>query len=249
MTLAEVRDRVRRLLGVVPAVDTLMAGAAAGDNVSWQPHPSNALLNQCIEKACACVSVEAKVTDDGAPLLVDVDAQTEDGPYEVKLGELEGYRAGALNTVKSCWWHTTDGGDYFLTPTTFYSRERSVLRDWARPPGMPYWYAVEDYRLWLIPAPDTAGQVRIRAGFGMIAPTQDAQDFRGLPNDYMQYLIDIAALEVAMAMPGDTEMQQRIQILSAKRQLAIEMIARWYGSDKQEAAQAQITARTTRRTY
>lgn len=231
MNLAQSRDVVRRRLGQVPPIDTTLAGAKPGDAPSWDPSPSNAAINQCISEACSMITTECGVVDNANVIEVPIDAQTDNGPYLVPLNTLTGQPTDQVVTVKNAWWaDTSEGGDRPLVPQSFEGRERVNWRDWSREPGLPAWYAVDNYRVYLMPAPANGGTLKLRVGLGLIAPMDDISEFHGVPADYVPRIIDVAVFLLASINPADTDMGARLPAMKLKRDEAIYSIRQWYNT-------------------
>lgn len=247
MDLAHARDEIRRRLGQVPPIDTSLDGAQAGDAPTWEPSPSNPLLDQCIREACSLITTECGVVDNGNIISVSVNAQTDSVPYMVMLNNLTGVPSDQVVTVKGAWWADISGsGDRPLVPQSFAARERVSWRDWSRAPGLPAWYAVDNYRVYVMPAPSTAGTLKLRVGLGLIAPDDDISQFHGLPADYVPRILDVVTFMLAIVTPADTDMAARLPALKLKRDEAIEAIKRWWNSNN-PAYQPRVIARVGRR--
>lgn len=247
MRLAEARDNIRRRLGIVVPIDTTLTNAQAGDAPSWDPHPSNALLDQIIREACSYITTECGITDTGNVISVSVAAQTASVPYLVELSNLPGVPSNQVVTVKAAWWaDSTGSGDRPLYPQSFAARERVSWRDWSRAVGLPAWYAVDSYRVYIMPGPEAAGTLKLRVGLGLLAPDDDISHFHGIPEDLVPRVLDVADFLLASVTPADVDMAARLPAFKLRCDDAVDALKRWWNGQN-EGYQPRLIARVGRR--
>lgn len=250
MNRAQMRDWLRRNLGIQPPIDTQLEGAKAGDAPSWQPDPSNASLDQAIRDACAFVNRELRLTDAGSVTSISVTAQTADGPYWLEMNhQITGLRPGSVVGVKAAWWNNgTDRRQ--LTPITLEELERDGVRYLDEPVGDPRWYVVSGYRLGVYPAPSAAGTLEGRFTTGLLAPESDAQSFQQIPEEYEQCPLYLALVLIAKVVPDDMEMLTRAKAFEPEASQGLLQLGRWYNSQvspQRQPSLAAVTYKLTRR--
>lgn len=220
MNRAEMRDRVRRLLGIKPPIDTSDPDAKAGDEPIQQPYPHNALINQVIDSTAALVNAQLGIAIDSIIRSVTVSAQTADGPYRLDLGLVDDY------AVMDAWWNN-GSNDAILRPTSFTDLNRDGIVWSDEAPSTPDHIIVEGMSLYLYPAPASAGTLKLRCKLGISGPTSDADTFHQLPRELVDLMVYPVVIELADSLPDDVEMASRARAFGNKAAVAVDAIARW----------------------
>lgn len=242
MNRAEMRDWLRRMLGIQPPSDTTLEDAKPGDAPSWQPEPSNARLNQAIADACATINRRLRLTDQQDPISVTVSAQTDNGPYWVSLEtSLDTLPARSITSITGALWN--DGSTRTtLTASSLEELRRIFGTIEDTEPSTPTHYIVEHYRAGLWPAPDTAGTLELRVTTGLLAPQSDTEGFRQLPAEYDQCVLYTALVDVAKGALEDSAMAQIAKSYQNEAIRGEDELARWLASVSGSEFQSSFSA-------
>lgn len=226
MNRAEMRDWVRRMLGIIPPVDTTDADAQPGQAPIHQPYPTNALINQCIANAAALVNAKLGIAVDSTIVSCDVEGQTVRGPYRLDLAQFGGEYNASIYAVREVWWHNGTY-DTLLEPASFedLNRRGEPWSDVA--PSVPRYIITEGLNMYLVPAPASRGKVKARFQRGICAPLSDHEGFQNLPAEFETHLLFTVLVEIASTISGDTEMAQRLVAFRERAALGLDAIARW----------------------
>lgn len=220
LTRAQIRERVRGMLGILTPVQNSVPSAVEGDQPPWRPDPSNTTLNNSIEQAIALINRKVGFSSSGADITIDISAQTANGGYTVDLGAAIGSStvAGQINNISHIRWlpdtDTTSTGSILLKQTSFETLDRDQ-KQWSNlPVATPEWVVVDAYQLTLLPGPNVDGAIYFKAGLSLISPASDSQYIGQLPNDYVPVVIEQVCIEVMKQMIGDMEMQGRLKVMA-----------------------------------
>lgn len=249
MNRAQMRDWLRRMLGIQPPVDTTLPNVKAGDAPSWQPDPSNARLNQAIADACAALNRRLRLTDKQEPVAIPVAGQTDKGPLWVPLGNpYDALPAGAITSVAGAVWHAGGARQTLRAASLETLRaEYGTVEDTA--PGTPTHYAVERYRVCLWPAPASAGTLELRVTTGLLAPQTDNEGFAQLPAEYDQCILYTALVDVAKGMAEDAAMAAIAENYKMEAARGEDELARWLAASAGSEFQSGFSPMPTVRTY
>jgi len=247
MTRAEMRDWIRRMLGIIPPVDTSDTSALPGQEPTQQPYPTNALIDQAIENAARHVNLSLGIIVDTTVRQISVAAQTADGPYRIGLDSLQ-TGSGSVWGVREAFWNN-GSSDSPLTPASFRDLNRDGEAWTDTEAGTPTRFIVEGLSLYLYPAPSAAGTLKLRCSTGLMGPRLDSEGFVGLPDELHTELLYIALVELAVTLAGDVEMAQRARGFSDRAASGIDLIARTLNSanDRYQPGITTITYRHRRR--
>lgn len=233
MNLAEMRDWIRRQLGKTPAIDVPgIEDARPGQPAPFQPEPSNALINQCIRNAVGVVNRRFGINVQ-SQVGVAVAAQTDDGPYSIKMDGFDNVPPGSVNHILRMWYD--DGStSQKLKPVDFQDLNRSKVEYQTQDPSTPRHYWLNGYYVYVYPAPSTAGTLYAMVETGMLSPVDDEDDFQALPGDHYETLLCIAAQEIARISAGDAEMQARANLLMPYMTDGQDALSKWAGRKSRE---------------
>lgn len=219
-TRAQMRDDIRRNLNKEVAKDR-NPSAADGDPSTVDPAPTNAQLDKALREAISFISVETGFSE-ANPVEVEVAAQTADGAYAINLRSL----SVPVNEVRRVSW---DNGS---TRERLKPLQRDELdntrRQWENDTvGVPQWFWIEGYKLYLLPSPSSAGTLSIIAGTGIIGFETDNDVIEQLPNDYHPTASDCATWFYADTQQNDSEMAGYAKTFSAKALRGIQNILKF----------------------
>src|SRR5579872_3426661 len=252
LTRAGMRDDMRRMLGLVPAVDANPTNGVPGDPGPHQPLPNNAMLNLCLDLAVSEINRKAGWVETSSPILVSFAAATANGPVLQDLAhDTTSFSAAGnqINSVRSARWQNT--GDTTWTPlsmTSYYELDRKGY-DWrSDPPGTPVYAIVQGYSLQLTPPPASAGQVSMLCGVGLLNPLSDSDTLGQLPGDYYPCVLANALQYVVAQVPDDSVMQQRAAFWLPKAVDGVHDIAEWIQTVNAEY-QPRLVPDTSRRMF
>jgi len=210
-TRPQLRDRLRRKLQILVPADTVPPSGMPGDAPTWDPLPTNQQLNDCITDALAVINTycEPHVTQ----TQVTVVGQTQNGPLGVYLGtgaslnnpgvQFTPNPIGWVIDVKSASWVDSTGLSTLLSPVDrdYLDRGGQPSNYQNMPPAIPTYYYVEGYVLYLIPAPASAGTVKMVCGTGFVGLQDDTNPLDQIPDDY-QPVFEYEALTILEATQG-----------------------------------------------
>ena len=219
MNLAEGFDWIRRSVGVVPPIDRGVGDA--GEEPSWQPFPSNALLSQAVDHACRIINREIGLGEGPEVISISVGVQTV-SPYVMSLGNVPLMARGSVTTVRRVWWENE-----LLRSTTLYKETQQRRNYIDEAVGTPVDYAVEDYKLYIMPAPSAAGTLKLMVGAAVLGPKGLRDGFHGLPSAYETVPLSIASAMVAGILASDAEMIARKPNLDAMAAAELDSLREW----------------------
>jgi len=213
LTLAEIRDDIRRFYnGRCPSDSGDLS--LVGQPFANQPHPSNQLINMCVQRAVS--EVNRKVRWGSSVLTTAITLQTANGPLAVPLTQFQTQGGPQINIVRRAWWNDSVNNSVLLYPRSIDAIERDRI-DWMdQAPGIPNLYWVEGYTLYLWPAPNLDGTLGVRAGMGLLAPLSDVDTVKECPADYLPVFEDIVMAEVCAAQPDDSVAQAKLAFFGPK---------------------------------
>lgn len=214
ITLREMRDRVLRRLGSVPAVDL-------GLGPSGTPNPNDKrysipLLNNAIEETISDINTQASLGGGQAPVSQAVDAQTANGPLILDLAKSFGLRDAEINEVNRVWWDDGSGNLTVLQPTHFRVLDANRIDFYSEPPSIPQQWWVDSYALWILPGPNLPGTIMAFTGIALHRPANDDDTVDQLPTDLFRVILDGAAAWICATQPYDKVMAANYAILKPR---------------------------------
>ena len=220
------RDKIRRKLGRVPAID-------AGIGPSGDPGPndskmSNQLLNDCIEETISDLNVLCGISGPTGPITKHVLPQTANGPLTIDLSRDFSPRDSQINAINRVWW-SVGGVNTVLTPTHYRWLDANMVDFYSIPPSIPNQYWVEGYNLWILPAPMLEGDINCFADSALHSPLTDDDTIAQLPGDLNWVVVDGAALRVCGTQPYDRVMAANAALLKESYAMGIERTKRVLG--------------------
>lgn len=245
---AQLRERIRRdRLGIVTPIEMNLSTAAEGDAPTYQPDPSNNVINAAIEEALSEINGDIFFSGSSGMIPIVVAAQTTGPYYQIDLQTaITSYTGTAqINNVSHAQWTPDDGNATRLIAKSFRELDRD-RGDWMNAPvGVPQNYIIDSYNLYIYPAPSSAGTLNLMTGLSMLSPVDDTDTIGQLPADYHPTIMDMAAVRCIRTMIGNIEMQARLPILVPQIIEGKRLIRRWYISQMQDR-QDGVTHRSNR---
>ncbi len=233
-TRANLRDAIRRKLGITPPVDEGMG--AVGAEPPGQVYPSNPVLNQAIADAIRTINRRCNFHNHtGVPIPVTGQNAANLGPQFISLQGVNTNCASknVINFVRRVVWF--NGTTYTrLLPVSFWEKDRSRVNFDMDPPSTPREYFIEGYQLALLPAAATDGTLYLYVGQAVSTLLSDGDWIDELPIDYAQTIEDLAGWLVCTYMPtGATEagipgFADRAPALKLMADAGIDEIQKWF---------------------
>lgn len=220
------RDWVRRMLGIVPPIDTSDPDAVVGACPLQQPHPSNVLINQVIDSTASYLNSAFNIVTDSEVKEVSIPGQTANGAYALDMTQI----SEDAYAVREAWW-STGSYDVPLLPITFNDLSRDNEMWASATPSTPAYLIVEGTGVYLYPAPSAAGTLKARCQRGILGPMTDNVGFAGIPRELETNVLYTVLVELALVMAGDAEMASRASAFSNRAAAGMDAIARWVANN------------------
>jgi hypothetical protein len=204
MTRAQMRDAIRLEMGLPIAKSR---GGNVGDPAKTHPRPTNDLINQKLDDALSMIARESGFSVVSS-LTQAVSAQTANGAYSVSLWSfgVPTVKQGSSDQVRRVSWYNGETWE-MLTPSSREAMDRDN-RDWDNtPPSVPQWWWVEGNNLFIAPAPEAAGTLKINAGVGVMGYDTDNAFIEELPATLLPAVRVVAVQMIGLSDPTDPEMQ------------------------------------------
>lgn len=208
---AQLRDVVRRNMGQVPPIDT--GAGIAGAQPVRNPWPNNGLVNMMLDDAVAFVSRKGNLSGDATPRLINVAAQTTNGPYAIPLSSIAPVLS--INEVKRVsWYNSVDTADTLLKPDNRENMERDRLPTMSQQPATPQRYWQESSHLLIWPAPGSDGTLSLMLGQSLWSQSQtlDGELLELVPTDYIPLVTWRATFLVCATQPEDEVMRDTMAL-------------------------------------
>ena len=227
----------------------------SGMQPTWQPDPSNYKLDSAVSNGASTANRQIGLADAGSIRQVAVPAQTADGPYIIDLAAVPGFTDRSINSIRRAWWFDGAETHQRLIPTILSSLDRIDSQYIGESPSSARRFAIEGYKLYILPAPSADGYFEFMAGCGILAPQDDTDGFDQIPTDYDPSVLYIALIELAKMLPNDVEMRSRAEAFTPDATAALEKLSAWFNggsSDEIEPSlifDARMMRRWGRRRY
>lgn len=208
LTRAEFRDAVRRRMSMVPPVDDGVGSAGAVP--TRNPYPTNPLLNQLLNEAVIFLSRKGKLAKDPVPRLIDVGAQTADGPFYTSLSLIS--PAYSVNSVNRVAWIPDGGEETQLFPDDRENMDRTYRNYMTQAVATPQRYWTEGGYLLIWPSPSAAGTLSLMLGTRLWSQSQnlDGEYVNIIPADY-QPLVTLKAVSLTCATQPDDALLKELK--------------------------------------
>lgn len=229
-TRANMRDAIRRKLGLTPPIDQLPGIAAAGEEPAGESYPSNSVLNQAIADAIRYINRETGFHTSVA-LTVNVPVTASNG---VQFLPMQGIGAGPyqnlINTVQRAIFYSNTGTvAYRLLPVTFNALDRDMVQydNYVSTP-IPQQFFIEGYQIGILPGASMGGTLQLYAGTGLLGFCSDTDTLDEIPIDYQAVIEDVAVALVSMYSPTDDGAKDHTQMFTQLGIVqGIKQIKRW----------------------
>jgi len=223
---ADMRDDVRRLLAIVPPIDT--SSGAAGALPTAQPDPDNPTINTAINQAIEALNRIVRVgpfTD----YTISVPAYTTDkrSVAWVNVSTIEPPGGGVFHATEilDVLWTGTDGNTNRLQPQQYYGSTKAYTQfQQYKPATRPSQFITTGVQIGLLPAPTEAGILTFSAASGQSALLTDTDVPAYIPDDYEFCLVYWAVMLLSAREAQSVEAQSRypaFQQLAAQSMLQV----------------------------
>ncbi len=237
LTLAQIRDAVRRHLQIIPPIDS--GTGNVGDQPPGQPDPNNATVNQAINRAIGAVNRVVRVGKISTLPGLSVAAAPvyQMGPYYVDFSSLVADPLDTAEVADVTWY---DGANYYrLEPYIYYADARRFMQfQQYKPAAHPIQYFMMGNQLGLLPAPLAGGTLYITQMEGLTQLVNDTDTISFLPvayHDVVEYL-SVAILSARAAQ--DVEANERFQKFWMLAVCGLQQIYDWKNGYGQASIQA-----------
>jgi hypothetical protein len=243
-----VRDAVRRNLGIEPPIDSGVGNA--GDEPMGQRYPTNSALNQFIGDAIRLINQECRlhVTID-IPIAVAGQSSSFTGPLTIPLNGYGGAcsNQNAINSIRRVRFVDSGGNITPLRPTHYWELDKNRWSfDTVTPSNPPRWYIVDGYKLLILPAPAASGTLYVYAGTAIPNFAGDSDLLDEIPNDLERVIEVIATAFACRAKPDEPNNAAQYQMYMQDGMAGLAAIRRWF-ANMNEAYQPGLSAATGRR--
>lgn len=224
---ADMRDDVRRLLAIIPPIDT--ASGAAGAQPPAQPDPDNPTINTAINQAIEALNRIVRIgpfTD--YTIAIPASTLTKRSFAWVDVSSIEPPRHGVIHATEilDVLWTDSDGNTNRLQPQQYYGGTKGYTQFQQYKPGArPSQFITTGAQIGLLPAPTTAGVLTFSAASGIDALLSDTDVPQFIPDDYEFCLVYWAVMLLSAREAQSVEAQSRFPIF---QQLAVQTMLQVY---------------------
>lgn len=227
--------------GIVTPYQRGLPDSPPGTASTIQPFPTKDACNQGIQTAVSKANEYIGVSDSINIRTHDIEAQTANGPYIIDLAQMPGFPERAINSIRRAWWDDGSGDPVRLYPVMLTSLDRVSDNYLAYSPGVPYRFAIEGYRFYLMPANASSGTLQFMAGAGIGGPIDDLDSFDQVPADYDICLLYMALVQICKMYPNDVEMSRRVEMFTPDATAGLERLSAWFnGGNSDEVSPSLI---------
>jgi hypothetical protein len=226
MTRAELREAEIIALGRTPGS---VRGLPVGTPSTTDPRPIIAEYNWSLDEAVRKINRRAFPDSSGAQKSITVSAQTASGPYllDTSAAIAGVWTAGEVTDIYDAWWQDATGGRLHLNHTTADTIRSDRSDIYNEVPSTPTFLWMDGQTLNLFPAPAAAGTLQVITRFCLPLLSSDTDSCSALPEAYHSTIWQLGALLLAGLYPNDTEMQNRIAVLTPESEESLLDVMRW----------------------
>lgn len=222
LTRAEMRDEIRRMIGILPPIDLVPSiGALPGAQPSNYPVPTNQQINSCLTNAISNINRECQYHVNVYNVPVAAGGTSTYGPYAISMEDFTPNTSataiftpsGLVNNILRVLW-TPQGGqpNNLIQPISRDNLDRSGVSNYQNLlPSQPTWWYVEGYTVYITPAQDAAGTYTFTCGTGLVGLQTDADVLDQCPDQYQNTFYYETIKLIGMANPQDVELQSLVQ--------------------------------------
>lgn len=232
LSLAQMRDQIRRYIRVTPPIDPPVSSAVAGQQPTDTPDPNNNTINQAINDGVYFINRIVRVG-----LIQDVNIAVTSAP-PTKRGafwvDMSSKMIPLLSVaeIENVWWIDATNPAapvaQHLAPLNYY-QYTTVNRDFQQlaPSVNVSQFIVSGVQVGLIPAPVNPGTLSCTVVNGIAPLLTDTDTILYLPVDLQQAVLYWAVVILAMRRANDVEGASLMQTYTALAQDATEKIWMW----------------------
>lgn len=242
LTLAQMRDQVRRILQIIPPVDFASPGAV-GAVPPGQPDPDNPTINQMINAACDALNrlVRCGPIVDLSPIGVPPAPPGKTGPLYIAFDPTESNSDDVNEINNATWIDSITGLPTRLKPYAYYQASRYFTPFLQFTPSrLPIYFQMEGNNLSVLPPPLYAGQIilTVQEGLQDLVTDSDTIAASTLGPSYQTAILYYAAALISARMATDVEANDRFQKYYALAQEGYQAIYTWKMGYSSQALQA-----------
>jgi hypothetical protein len=234
-TRQEFRDSIRRKLGIIPPIDVIGMTALPGDQPTNYPYPTNMQINDALLGAVSDINRECQFHVQQYTVPVAAFPSGTRGPFQLDLSNLMPNTVGTLvtptghiNDVLRALWVPTGGVQQLLTPANRNALDRGLVSDYyADTSAVPQMWYVEQYSIYLLPAPSEAGTLILTVGTGIVGLDCEDSVIDQVPIDFQDIFEYQAIVRLAKTRTMDVEAQDRAQMFGQDAALGMIQFKRW----------------------
>jgi hypothetical protein len=220
MTRPTMRDKIRRRLGKSTSVEWAIEIGQAnlgmiGDPHPSQPLPTNQQINDGIEDTLSDLNIQARLGGMDSVIAIPLAGQIANGPYRVNLQTDPWAAEAQINEVKRVWWNNLVNDLPALRWTSDRDMDANRVDYQSVPPAIPQNVWTTKYGLFILPAPSTAGILKMYAGRALLGPVDDSGTIEQLPSNLFYVVLDGAAWRVGISQTEDQPMRARAETYGA----------------------------------
>lgn len=234
-TRQEFRDSIRRKLGIIPPIDVVGTAALPGDQPTNYPYPTNMQINDALLGAVSDINRECQFHVQQYTVPVPPFPAGSRGPFQLDLSNLNPNTFGVLvspvghvNDVLRVLWVPTGGIQQLLTPSNRDYLDRAGIGDYySDVASVPKTWYVEQYSLYLLPAPVVAGTLVLTLGTGIVGLDCEDSVIDQVPIDFQDVFEYQAIVRLAKTQTLDVEAQERASMFGADAVLGMHQLKAW----------------------
>lgn len=236
MTLAQMRDEIRRKCGKVPLFDMILQEtgvadpAAIGQPSPANPTPYNIEINTALDDATREINRRCHLVAN-LQMTYPVNAQnlTTNGPAYIRIRDMTN-PLGQVQQIRRIAWNMGNNINTRLFPTSREDLDAQNYQYDNAQPGVPYWYWMESNQIAIFPAPSQNGTLIIVAGVSFPGFVGDNDILDDVPIDYQDAWLYGAVVELARRNQRDEQYAQALQDYTPKFEQSIRELREWKAS-------------------
>lgn len=234
-TRQEFRDSIRRKLGIIPPIDVIGVAALPGEQPTNSPYPTNMQINDALLGAVSDINRECQFHVQQYTVPVPPFPGNSRGPFQLDLSNLNPNTVGTLvspvghiNDVLRVLWVPTGGIQTLLSPSNRDYQDRAgVTEYYSDVASVPQSWYVEQYSLFIFPAPSAAGTLLLTLGTGIVGLDCEDSVIDQVPIDFQDIFEYQAIVRLAKTQTLDVEAQERAQMFGADAMLGMRQFKEW----------------------
>jgi len=113
--------------------------------------------------------------------------------------------------VFRAWYYESGGWKRPLREKSLNELDRDAYPYQSVNPGTPVYFAQEQYKLYICPAPSYAGTLEMMGARGIMGPLTDNDSIQSIPLDFEPAVLYKALEIICRSVPDDIEARSRLQ--------------------------------------